>query len=190
MLSLVAENLVLRTEATIPSAAVGGNCVRTRSAGGEAVRGRDGKQAERTATSGQRLCQRINLLAGPLLGEGDQQRVALVDLGADVEAGPSGPGAEIAGTAARSKRELVEERPVVGQRQTVNRTQLLGGVVRLLQAQFGDLPQSLRTYGGEVDRGPQRQQSLIGADVARGLVPADVLLARLQAEHVTGLAVA
>ena len=68
--------------------------------------------------------------------------------------------------------------------------QLLGGVVGLAQAQLGRLLQPLRPERGQVDRRPQGQQALVGADVARRLLAADVLLARLQRQHPAALAVA
>ena len=67
---------------------------------------------------------------------------------------------------------------------------MLGEVVRFLQAELGGFPEALRSQGGEVHGRPQGEESLVGADVARRLVPADVLLAGLQRQHPAAFAVA
>src|SRR5207253_478881 len=56
-------------------------------------------------------------------------------------------------------------------------------IVSLLQAQIRRLLQTLRSQGSEIDGRSQREEALIGADVARRLLSADVLLARLQRQH-------
>ena len=58
------------------------------------------------------------------------------------------------------------------------------GVPRLRHAQLGHLAQSRRSHGGQVGGRGERAERLVRADVARGLLAADVLLARLQGQHV------
>src|SRR5581483_7169561 len=60
----------------------------------------------------------------------------------------------------------------------------------LPRAEFGRLFQALRSEGGEVGRRSQGEQALVGADVARRLLPADVLLARLERQDEAALALA
>ena len=66
----------------------------------------------------------------------------------------------------------------------------LGGVAGLLQAQLGHRPHALRAHRRQVDRRPQGQQPLVRADVAGGLLAADVLLAGLQGQDPAALAAA
>ena len=87
--------------------------------------------------------------------------------------------------------ELLERRPPrTPARSGPSAVEPLGGVVRLAQAQLGRLAQALRAQRGQVDAGPQGEQALVGADVARGLFAADVLLAGLQRQHPAALAAA
>ena len=60
--------------------------------------------------------------------------------------------------------------------------------MRALVAQLGDAPQSARAERLHVDRRLQRDELRARADVARRALAADVLLARLQREHVAGAA--
>ena len=68
--------------------------------------------------------------------------------------------------------------------------ELLGRVARFLQAEVGGFAQALRAEEGEVDRGAEGEEALVGADVARGLFAADVLLAGLQREDEAAFAAA
>ena len=60
--------------------------------------------------------------------------------------------------------------------------------MRLGHALARSLGKALRTHGGEIDARRQRAQRLVRADVAAGLLAADVLLARLQRQDKTALA--
>src|SRR5438132_1175523 len=60
--------------------------------------------------------------------------------------------------------------------------------MRLLQAQLGGLAQTVGTKGRQVNCGPQGEQALIRADIARRLLAANVLLARLEGQHPAALA--
>ncbi len=51
------------------------------------------------------------------------------------------------------------------------------------------LTQTLRAHGGQVDRGGHGAQSLVGADVGGGLLPADVLLSGLESQDVAAVSV-
>ena len=50
-------------------------------------------------------------------------------------------------------------------------------------AQRGDVAQAVRAHGRDVDRRREREQGLVGADVAGGLLAPDVLLARAKGHH-------
>ena len=62
--------------------------------------------------------------------------------------------------------------------------------MRLAGRAFGDLTEPGRPDRGEVDAGAEGEQPLVGADVRRRLLAADVLLAGLQGEDPAPLAVA
>ena len=68
--------------------------------------------------------------------------------------------------------------------------ELLGCVMGLLQAELAVSFKPLRPERGQIDGSPQSKQSLVRADVARRLLAADVLLARLQRQHPASAAVA
>ena len=65
----------------------------------------------------------------------------------------------------------------------LQRSDLRGGVVRLVPAEFGHLTQAMLPHQGQIDGGGQRHQPLVGADVAAGLFAPYVLLARPQGHH-------
>jgi len=60
----------------------------------------------------------------------------------------------------------------------------------LATTQLGNLPHALRPHEGQIDGGSQSQQSLVRANVARRLFPANMLLAGLNRERVAGAALA
>src|SRR5713101_5283274 len=61
--------------------------------------------------------------------------------------------------------------------------ELLRGVVRLTGAKLRGFFETLGTQGREVNGGPQRNQTLVGANVAGRLFSSDMLLSRLQGQH-------
>src|SRR6478752_8618341 len=63
-------------------------------------------------------------------------------------------------------------------------------MVRLAEAQLGCFAQALWAHLCEIDRGAKRKQPLVRADVAGGLLAANVLLAGLQREHPAAAAAA
>ena len=54
---------------------------------------------------------------------------------------------------------------------------------------LGDIPQSLRTMVDSIHGGDDGKQNLGSADVARGLLAADMLLAGLERESISGIAI-
>jgi hypothetical protein len=80
----------------------------------------------------------------------------------------------------RLRREVLESK----------RCQTLGEDCRVRRHALRDAPQALRPVVHGVHAGDHRQQHLRGADVRRGLLAPDVLLARLQREAISRLAVA
>ena len=82
------------------------------------------------------------------------------------------------------RHELVEERPGESQRQ------FAGQIVRLGQILRGQFAQALLAVNGHENRRHQSDQSLIGADVGRGFLAADVLFASGQREAKRAIAVA
>src|SRR5262249_13600088 len=87
-------------------------------------------------------------------------------------------------------RELLEERPRKLQRHARDLRESIGEIVRLAQAQRRRFLETLWPEGGQVDSGAQGEQALIGADIARRLLPPNVLFARLQGQHPAASAVA
>ena len=71
----------------------------------------------------------------------------------------------------------------------VDRGQRLARVVRARHEQLAELVDPLAAEPAQVDHARERVQRLRGADVVRGLLAADVLLARLQREHEAAAAV-
>ena len=55
-----------------------------------------------------------------------------------------------------------------------------GSVVRAVVAELGNSAQALATHQAQVHGGGQRHQALVSADVRRGVLAADVLLAGLK----------
>ncbi len=84
--------------------------------------------------------------------------------------------------------EFVKPGGAVAQLDALDLGQLAGQVVGLLCALGRHFSQALRAHGAEVNGRRQGQQGLVGADVAVGLLTADVLLAGLQGQHEAALA--
>ena len=82
--------------------------------------------------------------------------------------------------------ELLEELSRLRQGKSVQVGNGRGSIVRFVIAEFGNLTQAVPAHRGQVDGGRQGVQSLVGADVGRGPLPPDVLLARLQGQDVAG----
>src|SRR5439155_362481 len=76
-----------------------------------------------------------------------------------------------------------EERRLKAERYSRERGQPPGGVVRLRRRELADLDEAVPPEGGEVDRGHERAEGDVGADVGGRLGAANVLLARLEREH-------
>ena len=74
-------------------------------------------------------------------------------------------------------------------RKSLELADLGSGVVALVEAELGHLPETALSHGCEIGRGSERADRGIGADVARRLGAADVLLARRKREHVAAPAV-
>ena len=117
------------------------------------------------------------LVVGLGVGQGEPGQVALVEQ----------PPVDRPGVG-HGDGELVEVRPgmepadaVVGE----GRLELRGAG----RAGRGHVAQAVRAEGRHVDRRGEGQEGLVGADVAGGLVAADVLLARAQGHHERTLAV-
>ena len=85
-------------------------------------------------------------------------------------------------------RELVEVRPGM-EPLHADRREGVGELGRARRTGRRDVTQPVRADRGEVDRGGQREQGLVGADVAGGLVAPDVLLARAKRHDEGSLAV-
>ena len=85
-------------------------------------------------------------------------------------------------------RELVEVRPRMEPRRPDRRERRLE-LGRPRRPERRHVAQPVRTDGREVDRGGQRQEGLVRADVAGGLVAPDVLLAGAHRHHECALAV-
>ena len=66
---------------------------------------------------------------------------------------------------------------------------LVGGVVRLLEAEFGHLTDPLFAHGRHVDAGGEGVEGDVGADIARRALAADVLFAGAQGHDEGALAV-
>src|SRR5581483_9497125 len=139
---------------------------------------------------GERLQQRVDLGARVHLGDA-QQHAVRAGL-RHVEAADDAPGAqaalELRHGHGRADDELVEERLVTFDRVTVERVDAVGGVVCLLVAELGDAAEAARSERLEPDGRGERDELLARADVARRALAPDVLLARLQGEHVAGAA--
>ena len=54
---------------------------------------------------------------------------------------------------------------------------------------LGDIPKSLRTMIDSIHGGDDSKQNLGGADIARGFLTADMLLAGLERESIGGIAI-
>src|SRR6187402_132135 len=88
------------------------------------------------------------------------------------------------------KGKLIEDRSAVERgAHTGNPAQIAAQIVRFGQALLGDLDKTRLAEQTHADGEGERQQSLIGADVARGAFTTNVLLARRQGEDVTSLTV-
>ena len=86
----------------------------------------------------------------------------------------------------RPHHELVEERLAALDGIPRQRADAVRGVMRLLVAQLRDAAQSSRTERRQVHHRRQCDELLARADVARRALASDVLLARLQRQHVAG----
>ena len=86
-------------------------------------------------------------------------------------------------------REFARHRLLVEQLDAVDGAQALAGVGGAPEHQGRQLDESLATQPAEVDHPGQGVERLGGADVRRGLLAADVLLAGLQGQHEAALAV-
>ena len=73
---------------------------------------------------------------------------------------------------------------------TRDRSDTTSRVVRLVVAELGDLSQAFLAQKCQIDTGRERGQGGIGANVAGGPRPTDVLLARAQRQHIAAPAVA
>ncbi len=82
-----------------------------------------------------------------------------------------------------AQRELAHDRLLVRLVDAGQRRQQLAGVVRARQQQLAELDDPAASQPRQVDDAAERVERLRGADVRRGLLAADVLLARLQREH-------
>ena len=125
---------------------------------------------------------------GALLGDRDQQDV-VPDGVARVHAAL---GAELDHVARRSARAARTRARPAGRAtalDAVDRGQRLARVVRARHQQLAELDDPLAAEPAQVDHARERVQRLGGADVVRGLLAADVLLARLQREHEAAAAV-
>ena len=87
--------------------------------------------------------------------------------------------------ALHADHKLLERRPIEPKRKRRHGRQPLGGITGLLQAQIGHVAHAGRTHQRKIDRRAQGVQTLVRADVARGLFAADVLLAGLKRQHPT-----
>ncbi len=83
----------------------------------------------------------------------------------------------------RAHDELVEDGRGVGKREAFERGNPPARVSRLLRALRRHLLQTAPAHRRHVDGRGERDQTLVGADVRRGLLAADVLLARGEREH-------
>jgi hypothetical protein len=81
------------------------------------------------------------------------------------------------------QRELVRERRVPGRREASRGQQPVAQVVGFAMHARAVAGKALTPDGAEVDRRRERTQRLVAADVARGLLAADVLLARRERQH-------
>ena len=81
--------------------------------------------------------------------------------------------------------KLMEEFAGIAQRHALDGRKAAGKIVRLGHALARSLGKALPTHGGEINARRQRAQRLVRADVAAGLLAADVLLARLQRQDKT-----
>ena len=109
---------------------------------------------------------------------------------ANIDSGGGGFADRHVGTVFVLQHELLEERAGEEQFAAFDLLQAVCGIVGFAAAQFGDFFQTLRTEKRQVDRRAQGQQSLIRTDVAHRSRAADVLLASLQIEEETSLAIA
>ena len=139
---------------------------------------------------GQRLHKRIDLDAAVQLGRAEEHAVvhpiAHVEAADDVAVEQRA--VDLGDRLRRADDELVEERLVALDAVAGQRVDAIRGVVRLLVAQLRDTTQPAWPHGREIDRGRERDQLLARADVARRALAADVLLARLERQHVAGAA--
>ncbi len=129
------------------------------------------------------LGQAVDVLAGPALGDGHQQPVRVLGVVAPqavarVDPGRAGPQEE-AVQVRHAHGELAHHRPGVD----LLEAERLAGVVGAAQHQLGELHEAPAAQPGQVDHAGQGVQRLGRADVVRGLLPADVLLAGLEREH-------
>ena len=128
----------------------------------------------------------IDLLQRALLGDGDEELV-VIDLDAGQDA--LGEAAVVEGVAVlHADEELIEERLLIDERSLARGDELLAERVGAVEADLGGLLDALLAHDGAIDGGEERHQALVGADVGRGLLAADVLLAGLEREDEGALA--
>ncbi len=145
----------------------------------------------------------VEHLGGVHLGNGDQQDVALGRVarrggGARSKTGerhsridpPRAHGRrESLSRTGEGEGELVEEGPAHVGGHSGKGAEGSVQVMRTLEAELAALAETLGPEQGQVDGGRERTQSLIGADIGGRFGPADMLLAGLEGQGVTGLAV-
>ena len=84
--------------------------------------------------------------------------------------------------------ELVEEGTIIPYFVAFQLADLVCGVMRFLVTQIRRLAQAMSAHDAHIDAGRQRHQALVGANVAGRFLAPDILLARLEREHVTAFA--
>ena len=142
-------------------------------------------------TSCEHLREPVDVGRAALLGDRDQEDVvqALV-VAAEGVARMDAARARVRDHVARAPRsadgELLEGRPV---RERERQAEPLLRVGAEAHARLAELAQPLRAEPGQVDEAGEREQGLVRGDVRRRFLAADVLLPRLQRQHVAALAV-
>ena len=100
----------------------------------------------------------------------------------------AGRGQSLARVPSRAHRELLERRPLGERELEAGRLKLLLRVAGERHARLPQLTQALRAEQAQVHEPGEGEQRLVGGDVRGRLLAPDVLLARLQREHVATLA--
>ena len=141
-------------------------------------------------TSASTVGEAIHVGRGSLLGQGDEDHVvhALVvapEAIAGVHAQRTGVANHVTCRTWSTERDLLEERLLEchGERDSLLR---VGGE---RHARLAELAEPLRPEPGERDEAAEREQRLVRRHVRRRLLAPDVLLARLQRQHETAIAV-